>query len=78
LNDESLSEAWTTLEPAEDRRRRIETRVQAWLDARDTPLAAEWLGLVRVAPLPAVGLAAVSAVAIVMTPPMVWIAWALM
>lgn len=78
MNDESLSEAWTTLGPAEDKRERIDMRLQAWLDARDTPLAAEWLGLVRDAPFPAIGLAAVSAVTIVLTPPVGWIARALL
>ena len=78
MNDEGLGTAWTTLEPTADRRRHIEARVLAWLDAHDTPLAAEWLRLFRVAPLPALGLVTVSAVAIVVTPPVVWIAGALM
>jgi hypothetical protein len=48
------------------------------LDARDTPLAAEWFGLFRVAPFTALGLAMVSAVAIVAAPPLVWVARGLM
>ena len=78
MNDEALGNAWTTLEPDGHRRRRMDTRVLAWLEARDTPLAAEWLGLFRVAPLTALGLAAVSTVSIVAAPPLVWFALALM
>ena len=78
MNDEVLDQAWTTLEPTGHRRRRIDARVFEWLDARDTPLAAEWLGLFKVAPLSALGLAAASAVSIVAAPPLVWFARALM
>ena len=53
-------------------------RVSAWLEARDTTLAAEWLGLFRVAPFAALGLATVSAVSIIAAPPLVWFARALM
>ena len=78
MNDEALGHAWTTLEPTGHRRRRIDAQVSAWLDARDTPLAAEWVGLFRVAPFSAFGLAAVSAVSIVTATPVVWFARALM
>ena len=74
MNDEALGHAWTALEPTGHRRRRIDARVFEWLDARDTPLAAEWLGLFRVAPLPGFGLAIASAVSIVAAPPLVWFA----
>ena len=77
MNDEELGTAWTTLEPTVRQRRRIDARVFAWLDARDTPLAAEWLGLFRVAPFTALGLATVSAVSIVAATPLVWFARAL-
>ena len=56
MNDEELGGVWTTLQPTVRQRRRIDARVVAWLEARDTPLAAEWLGLFRVAPFSAVGL----------------------
>ena len=78
MNDEELGDAWTTLEPTVRQRRRIDARVFAWLEARDTPLAAEWLGLFRVAPFAALGLATVSAVSIVTATPLVWFARALM
>ena len=78
MNDEELADAWTTLEPTVGRRRRIDARVFAWLEANDTPLAAEWIGLFRVAPFAALGLATVSAVSIVIATPLVWFARALM
>ena len=77
MSDEAMGNAWTTLEPTGHQRRRIDARVLKWLEARDTPLAAEWLGLFKVAPLPALGLATVSAVSIVAAPPLVWFARAL-
>jgi hypothetical protein len=78
MNDEELAGVWATFEPTVRQRRRIEARVLAWLDARDTPLAAEWLGLFKAAPLTTFGLATASAVAIVAVPPLAWFALALM
>jgi hypothetical protein len=78
VNDQDLAAAWTTLRPTARQRRRIDAQVSAWLEARDTPLAAEWLALFRLAPLPALGLVAVSAVSVVMTAPLVWVARALL
>jgi hypothetical protein len=78
MNDEELAIDWTTLQPTVRQRRRIDAHVFAWLEARDTPLAAEWLGLFRVAPFSAVGLIAVSAVAIATATPLAWLARVLM
>jgi hypothetical protein len=78
MNDEELGGVWMTLHPAVHQRRRIDARVFGWLEARDTPLAAEWFGLFRVAPFSAVGLVAVSAVSIATAPPLLWLARALM
>ena len=78
MNDEELGAVWTTLQPTVRQRRRIDARVFAWLEARDTPLAAEWLGLFRTAPFSAVGLVSVSAVSIATATPFVWLARALM
>lgn len=64
MTDVDFTEAWTALEPAADRRRRIQTRLIADLEAHDTSLAAEWLGLLRVAPFKTLGLGALSAVAL--------------
>jgi hypothetical protein len=77
VNDQQLDSVWMTLRPTERQRRRIDGRVFAWLEARDTPLAVEWLGLFRTAPLSAAGLVAVSTVSIVVATPLVWIARAL-
>ena len=78
MNEDDLGAAWTTLQPTTLQRRRLDARMSSWLEARDTPLAAEWIGLFRVAPLPAAGLVAASAVSIVTASPLVWIARALM
>ena len=78
MNDEDLSGVWAQLEPTGRQRRQIDARVFAWLEARDTPLAAEWLELFSAAPLTTFGLAAASAVAIAAVPPIAWFALALM
>jgi hypothetical protein len=78
VNDQDVDDTWTTLGPTARQRQRIDAQVFAWLEARDTPLAAEWLALFRIAPLPALGLVAVSAVSVVMTAPLVWVARALL
>ena len=77
MTDDELIETWGTLEPSAEARRRIDARVSEWLDAPDTSIAAEWLGLVQVSPVGAFGLAAVSAVAIVLLTPLAWVAGAL-
>ena len=78
MNDEELDGVWATLQPTMHQRRRIDARVFEWLEARDTPLASEWLGLFRLAPFSAIGLIAASAVSIITAPPLVWLASALM
>jgi hypothetical protein len=78
MNDEELAAVWTTLQPTVRQRGRIDARVSAWLEARDTPLAAEWLGVFRNAPVSAAGLVAVSALSIATAPPLIWLARALM
>ena len=77
MNDEELAGAWTTLEPTYQQRRRMEARVVAWLEARDTPLTAEWLRLFKGAPFATVGLAAVSACSVLTATPLLWLARAL-
>ena len=74
MNDEQLSDTWTTLGPTVTQRRRIDSRVSSWLDAYDTSLAAEWRGLFTASPFPALGLAAVSAVGLIFATPLVWFA----
>jgi len=77
MTDEQIDETWATLEPTFDQRRRIDARVFAWLEARDTTLVAESLGLFRLHPLPALGLVSVSACAVAATPPVLWVVLAL-
>jgi hypothetical protein len=79
MNDAEFRGLWTTLQPTARQRQRIDARVFAWLEARDTPLAAEWLGLLRVAPFSTAGLVAVSAVSIAAAAvPLAWLARAVM
>jgi hypothetical protein len=77
MNDEDLTGAWTTMDPADTQRRRIATRVFAWLEAHDTSLAAEWLALVRIAPFGTLGLVAASAVVLLFVSPILWFARAI-
>jgi hypothetical protein len=74
MNGEELGADWTALQPTALQRRRLDTQVFALLDASDTPLAAEWLGLFRAAPFSAAGLVVASTAAIVTAPPLVWLA----
>jgi hypothetical protein len=78
VNDENLAALWLTLDPTGPQRRRIDRRVSAWLEARDTSLAAEWLTLFRGAPLPAFGLLSVGAAWVLAATPLVWVARALL
>jgi hypothetical protein len=78
MNDDEIGAVWiAALQPTTLQRHRIEARVFAWIEASDTSLAAEWLGLFRVAPFSAVGLVTVSAIAIAVTSPLLWLASAL-
>lgn len=76
--DEELNVAWATLQPTARQRQRIDARVFERLDARDTPLAVEWLRLFRFAPLSATGLLAVSTASLATAAPVLWLARALM
>lgn len=72
MTDIEFETAWTALEPTSAQRQRIQSRLTADLEAHDTGLAAEWLGLLRVAPFRTLGLGAVSAVAV--ATPLLWAA----
>ena len=77
MNDEELAGVWGTFQPTALQRGRIDARVSAWLEAHETSIVAEWLGLFRIAPFSAVGLIAVSTFAVAMAPPFVWVVLAL-
>jgi hypothetical protein len=72
MNDEELGDAWMALRPTMRQRRRIDAGVFAWLDASETPLAAEWLELFSAAPFATVGLATVGAISVVIATPVLW------
>lgn len=82
MNDDEFRGLWATIEPTMRQRRKIDGRVFEWVDAHDTSLAAEWLGLFKVERFSAFGLVAVSAVpialSIVTAPPLVLLARALL
>ena len=65
---------WSALEPSTRRRARIETRVFEWLEASETSIAAEWLGLLKVEPLTALAYASVGAVSLFLLTPVGWLA----
>ena len=79
MNDTELMSLWAALEPSTRRRARIETRVFEWLEASETSIAAEWLGLLKVEPLRALAYASVGAVSLFLLTPVGWIAaWLLL
>ena len=59
MNDTELISLWSALEPSARRRARIETRVFEWLEASETSIAGEWLGLLKVEPLTGLAYASV-------------------
>jgi hypothetical protein len=76
MNDLELISAWTTLEPTSRRRARIETRVFEWLEASQSSIVGEWLGLLKVEPLSVLVYAVAGAVSLVLLTPIGWMtAW---
>jgi hypothetical protein len=78
MNDTELVNLWSALEPNGRQRARIETRVFEWLEASDTSIAGEWLGLLKVEPLTALAYASVGAVSLLLLTPIGWIAVSLL
>ena len=74
MNDTEIMKLWSALEPSARRRARIETRVFEWLEASETSIAGEWLGLLKVEPLTAVAYASIGAVALLLLTPVGWFA----
>jgi len=72
MNDTDLVSTWSTLEPSSRRRARIETRVFEWIEASETSLAGEWLGLLKVEPLKGLAFVAVGALSLVLLTPVGW------
>lgn len=70
MTDQELLDDWALMEPTPEQRRRINTRVFNWLEAKETSMVHEWLGLIRLSPITAAGLLAVSAVAMFVASPL--------
>jgi len=78
MNETELVSTWSTLEPSSRRRARIETRVFEWIEASETSLAGEWLGLLKVEPLKALAFASVGALSLLLLTPVGWMmSWVL-
>ena len=78
MNDTDFTQSWALLEPDSRRRARIETRVCEWLEASETSLAGEWLGLLKVEPLTGLAFASVGALSLVLLTPVGWIMYSLL
>jgi hypothetical protein len=52
--------------------------VQGWLEARESSLIAEWLGLIKANPIAGLGLATVAACLVLIATPLSWVAFAVL
>ena len=73
MNDADIRQFWSTLEPSARARARIERRVLEWIDASETSLLKEWLDLIKANPIGGMGLAAASALSLMMFTPLGWL-----
>ena len=73
MTDMELVATWSALEPSARRRARIETRVFEWLEASETSIAAEWLGLLKIEPLKALAYVSVGALSLALLSPVGWL-----
>jgi hypothetical protein len=73
MNDAELIATWSLLEPQARRRARIETRVFDWLEASETSLLGEWLGLLKVEPLAGLAYVSVGALSLFLLTPLGWL-----
>jgi hypothetical protein len=78
MNEIELAGAWAALEPNPLQRQRIETRVREWLEARESSLAAEWLGLLKINPITGPGFAAVAVCLVLIATPLSWVAFSIL
>ena len=78
MNDTALTQLWSTLEPNGYERARIENQVMQWIEASETSLLSEWLGLIKVDPLAGLGLTAASALSLLMLTPLGWVVGSLL
>jgi hypothetical protein len=73
MNEHDLTATWKSLDPNEATSRRVRTTLEAWLEAHDTSLVAEWVGLFKRDPMVGVGLTAVSGLALGLVSPLAWL-----
>jgi len=73
MNDAELIATWSLLEPQARRRARIETRVFDRLEASETSLLGEWLGLLKVEPLAGLAYVSVGALSLFLLTPLGWL-----
>jgi len=78
MNETELADKWTTLEPTPGQHRRIEARVRGWLDARESSLAAEWLGFIKLNPIEGLSFAAAAAGLVLVATPLSWVAFSVL
>jgi hypothetical protein len=75
MTDSELTDTWAVLQPTPQQRRRIEARVLGWLEARESPLAAEWLRLFKANPFARLSIAAIAACLVLFATPLSWLAF---
>jgi hypothetical protein len=75
MNESELTDTWAAFEPTSSQRRRVEARVRGWLDAKQSSLAAEWFGLIKIEPIAGLGLAAAAACLVLIATPLSWMAF---
>jgi hypothetical protein len=78
VNDGELTAAWAALEPTAQRRRRVDTRVFEWVEARETSLASEWLGLLTIHPVAGLSLSAAGALSLALATPLNWVTFSIL
>ena len=74
MTDELPPARWSLLEPSSRQRQQIEARVFEMLDAHETSLFAEWLGLIRQGPFSGLSFATAGAASLLFVSPLSWFA----
>lgn len=78
MHDNELAGAWIALEPTAPQQRRMQARVRGWLEARQTSLAQEWWGLLKLSPLAGLGYGAVATCLVLFATPLSWVAFSVL
>ncbi|MEJ0005918.1 MAG: hypothetical protein WDM77_05890 [Steroidobacteraceae bacterium] len=78
MNETELADQWAALEPTPGQQRRIDARVRGWLDARESWLAAEWIGFINLNPIEGLSLAAAAAGLVLVATPLSWVAFSVL